>query len=173
MAESIDEFFVDDKLTDSNLRDSAERVHKYLERKVTAQETAQSITTIVGAVPLSEVLNECILCAAEQLPDTHNDLAELVVQLRSQQQHKSDNDVAKFDDFLVMSLGERWAQYGDPDPQDAWKEQARAEWANLNHFTALLFSAGIKRLTTFGEQTLKMTLKRGSWRVNWKDSNSE
>lgn len=72
-----------------------------------------------------------------------------------------------------MTLGERWARYGDPDPQDAWKEQARAEWTNLNHFAALLFSAGIKTLAFFGGQSLKMTLKRGSWRVNWNGPESE
>jgi hypothetical protein len=173
MAESIDEFFADDKLTDSNLRDSAQHIHKYLERKATAQGTAQSIAASMSAVSLSEVLDEFIVHAAEQLPATHNDLAELVMQLRSLQQYKSENDGTKFDHSLVMTLGERWARYGDPDPQDAWKEQARAEWTNLNHFAALLFSAGIKRLASFGGQTLKMTLKRGLWRVSWKGLESE
>jgi hypothetical protein len=173
MAESIDEFFADDRFTDSDLRDSAQHVRKCLERKATAQETAQSLAASVSAVSLSEILDECIVLAAEQLPETHDDLAELVVQLKSQQQHKSENDGAKFDHSLVMTLGERWARYGDPDPQDAWKEQARAEWTNLNHFAALLFSAGIKTLASFGGQTLKMTLKRGSWRVNWKGPESE
>ncbi|KAF2875938.1 hypothetical protein BDV95DRAFT_285880 [Massariosphaeria phaeospora] len=167
MAESIDEFFADDRLTDSNLRDSVLHIHKYLERKATAQETVQSITASLSAISLSEVLDECIVRAAEQLPETHNDLVELVVQLRSQQQHKSENDGAEFDHSLVMALGERWVCYGDPDPQNAWKEEARAEWTNLNYFAALLFSAGIKRLASFGGRSLQMTLKRRSWGVNW------
>lgn len=173
MAESIEEFFADDRLTDSNLRDSAVCIRKCLERKATTQETAQSILATVSAVSLSEVLDECIIRAAEQLPESHNVLVELVIQLRSQQQHMSEEDDTKFDHFLIMSFGERWARYGDPDPQNAWKEQARAEWINLNHFVALLFSAGVNTLSTFGEQTLKMTLKRGSWRVNWTGQESE
>lgn len=173
MAQSIDEFFADDRLTDSNLRSSAERIHGFLEHKVTAQETAQTITGIVSVALLSEILDECIIRAAEHLPETHNDLVELVMQFRSQQQYKSEDGLGKFDDSLVMSLGERWAGYGDPDPQEAWKKEVRVEWANLNHFAALLFSAGIKKLASFGVQTLKMTLKRGSWRVNWTGSDSE
>jgi hypothetical protein len=175
MVESIDEFFADDRLTDdSNLRDSAQYIHKCLEHKATVQETAQRIMASVSAVSLSEVLQECIVRAAEQLPETQNDLAELVMQLRSQQQHKSEKDGAEFDHTLVMTFGERWARYGDPDPQEAFKEEARADWTNLNHFAVLLFSAGIKALASFGGETLKMTLKRGSWRVNnWNGSQSE
>ncbi|PVH96886.1 hypothetical protein DM02DRAFT_658815 [Periconia macrospinosa] len=167
MAESIEEFFADDRLTDSNLRNSAVCLRKCLEGKTTTQDTAQSIMDTAKAVSLSEVLDECIIRAAEQLPESHYVLTELVIQLRSQHQHISEEVVTKFDHYLIMSFGERWARYGDPDPQDAWKEQARTEWINLNHFVALLFSAGVNTLSNFGEQSLKMTLKRGSWRVNW------
>jgi hypothetical protein len=167
MAESIEEFFTDDRLTDNNLRDSAVYVQSYLERKASIQSTIQSIIATVSSASLSDILDECIVRAAEQLPETHAALVELVMQLRSQQQHSSDQCATGLDNALVISLGQRWTHYGDPNPQDAWKEQARAEWTNLNHFTALLFSAGIARLSSFGKQTLQMTLKRGSWRVNW------
>lgn len=173
MAESIEEFFADDRLTDSNLRHSAVCIRECLEGKATTQGTAQSMLATVSTASLDEVLDECIVRAAEELPKTHDVLAELVIQLRSQQQRMSEEEVAGFDRSLVMSFGERWARYGDPDPQDAWKEEARAEWANLNRFVALLFAAGVKGLSAFGEQTLRMTLKRGAWRVNWAGQESE
>lgn len=173
MAESIEEFFADDRLTDSNLRHSATCIREFLESRTTEQETAQRILATVSTASLDEVLDECIVRAAEELPETHDVLAELVIQLRSQLQHMSEEEIAEFDRCLVMSFGERWARYGDPDPQDAWKEQARAEWANLNRFVALLFAAGVKRLSAFGEQSLRMTLKRGAWRVNWTGQESE
>ncbi|KAJ8115497.1 hypothetical protein OPT61_g2864 [Boeremia exigua] len=168
MAESIEEFFTDDRLTNNNLRDSAVYIQSYLKRKASIQSTIQSIIATVSNASLSELLDECIVRAAEQLPETHAALVELVMQLRSQQQqHSSDQCATDLDNALVISLGQRWTDYGDPNPQDAWKEQARAEWTNLNHFSALLFLAGIERLSSFGKQTLQMTLKRGSWRVNW------
>lgn len=174
MAESIEEFFTDDRLTDNNLRDSAICIRSYLERKASIQSTIQSIVATISSASLSEILDECIVPAAEQLSETHAALVELVMQLRSQQQHHSTDQCATgIDNALVISLGQRWTHYGDPNPQDAWKEQARAEWTNLNHFTALLFSAGVQGLSSLGKQTLLMTLKRGSWRVNWDVQESE
>jgi hypothetical protein len=71
MAESIEEFFTDDRLTDNNLRDSAVYVQSYLERKASIQSTIQSIIATVRSASLSELLDECIVRAAEQLPETH------------------------------------------------------------------------------------------------------
>ena len=177
MAESIEEFFTYDRLTDTNLRECATLVHIFLQGKTTASETAQSLTAIFdapnSAVMLSDVLDECIVCAAEQLQETHDALIELLMELQTQQQRKSEDDLAKFRSSLIMCFGERWARYGDPDPDNAWKEQARLEWTSLNHFAAVLYSAGNQSLASFGEQTLTMTLRKESWRVNWNGPESK
>ena len=177
MAESIAEFFNDDRLTGTNLRESAKLIHVYLQDNATASETAQSLMAIFGhpepTATLSEVLEECIVQAAEQLSEPHHVLVSLVMELKAQQQQEGQDDLAIFENSLVMSFGERWSRYGDPDPNGAWKEEERLQWTNLNHFAALLYAGGIDRLMSFGERTLTMTLRKGGWRVNWNDHESK
>ncbi len=177
MAESIEEFYTYDTLTNTNLRESAELIHEFLKGNATLSDTAQSLTAIFdapdAAPTAADVLDLCIVCAAEQLSETHNALVELTMELRARQQQRREEHLSKFDNSLVMSFGERWLRYGDPDPDEAMKEEERLEWTNLNRFVALLYSAGIQRLAICGERTLTITLQRGGWRVNWKGPESK
>jgi hypothetical protein len=171
MAESIEEFFTDDKLTESNVRQAAAAIHALLTGDATASATAQLLTEGFDApgpatASLSEVLEECIAEAAEQLLETHEALVQLTLELRARQQQKGEANLSEFDHGLVMTLGVRWARYGDPT-LSTWRDQERLEWTNLNRFAALLYSAGLQRLSTFGERILEMSLRRGGWRVNW------
>lgn len=177
MAESAEEFFTDDRLADSNLHDSASLIQTFLAEDATASETARNLTASFhapAAANASEVLEECIVGAAEQLWDTHDALVKLVCELRSQQQQRTgENDLSEFDQSLAYSLGERWLRYGDPDPASSWRDQARLEWTNLNHFAALLYMSGVQQLSSFGEKTLEFTMKRGGWRINWEGPDSK
>lgn len=175
MAESIEEFFTDSKLTGTNLREAAASIHALLTGDAAASATAECLTEGFNApgpvtASLSEVLEECIAGAAEQLSETHEGLVQLTLELRARQEEKSGGNLSDFDNGLVMTFGERWARYGDPDPSIIWRDQARLEWTNVNHFVALLYSAGVKRLSSFGELTLQRSLRRGGWRINWNGS---
>lgn len=176
MAESVEEFFTDDKFTDSDLHDTAALIHACLAGDATVPEMAHKLTASFDeptAATASEVLEECIVAAAEQLWETHDALAGLVCELRTRQQQESEDNLLRFDQSLAYSLGERWLRYGDPDPASGWCDQARLEWTNLNHFAALLYAAGVQRMACFGQQTLEFTLKRSGWRINWQGPDSK
>ena len=78
MTESIEEFFNYDRLMDTNLNDGAALIKSSLEGNTTAVETAQSLTgksSITSAAVMSgELLDECVIKAAEQLQYTQNAL---------------------------------------------------------------------------------------------------
>ena len=170
MAESIDEFFSEDFLTDSDIRDEAALIHDYLAGNVNVQIVAQRLIQSLqarnapsrnGQYYLSEILDNVILSVAEQLPETHGALVTLLVTLK---QH---NETSKFDSYLAFALNERWLRYGDPDQSLSLREEIRNEWNNLNHFAALMYKANLQDLSSFAVQTLWMALRRRGWRVNW------
>lgn len=178
MADSIEEFLTDAKLTDSNLHESAALIHTFLTGGATVSDTADHLTALVhdpATVTIDEILEECIVGLAEELSEPHEALVQLVHELRcrQQQQQTGEEAVSKYDRSLSYSLSERWLRYGDPDPASIWHGQLRLEWFNLNHFAALLYTAGFHQLSAFGQQTLEYTLKRGGWRVSWKGNESK
>jgi hypothetical protein len=170
MAESLDEFFSEDVLTESDVRDEAVLIHDYLAGNVTVQTVAQRLVQSLqarnaplrdGHYDLSEILESVIVSVAEQLPETHNALVTLLGTLKQQR------ETSNFDTELAFALNERWLRYGDPDQSLNVRDEVRNEWTNLNHFAALIYKANLQDLSSFAVQTLWMALRRRGWRVNW------
>lgn len=179
MADSIEDFFTDEDLTNSNLRQHAELTHLFLNGNTDASNTAQALMASAddpsSAVKIYHILEDLIITPAEQLSETHDGLVDLLKCLRELQKQKGNEALLSFDESLSFSLSERWLRYGDPKPDYEWyRDQARLEWTNLNRFAALLYASyGLEMLSAYGEQTLSMTLRRSAWYILWEISQSE
>jgi len=175
MAESIDEFFSDDVLTESEIKSEAALIHDYLAgttplREVTSGlvERLQARTPSTnGQYDLSEIMESVVVSVAEQLPETHNALISLLAALKQQK------ETSNFNVGLSYALNERWLRYGDPDQSLSVRDEVRDSWTNLNRFAALIYQAKVQDLSNFAIKTLEMALKRGGWRVNWDGSQSK
>jgi hypothetical protein len=170
MAESLNEFFSEDVLTDSDVRDEAVVIHGYLAGNITVQSVAQRLFQSLqvrnapsrnGQYDLSEILESVIVSVAEQLPETHDQLVALLGALKRQ------SETSNFESDLAFALNERWLRYGDPGQSLNVRDEVRNEWTNLNHFAALVYKANLQDLSSFAVQTLWMALRRRGWRVNW------
>lgn len=170
MAESLNEFFSEDNLVDSDLRDEAALIHTFLAGNITAQNAAQRLSQSLqsrdapsqnGQYDLSEILESIIISVAEQLPGTHDSLVALLGTIKQQR------EISNFESGLAFALNERWLRYGDPDQSLNVRDEIRNEWARLNRFAALMYQANLQDLSSFAVQTLCMALRQGGWRVNW------
>lgn len=170
MAESLQEFFSEDFLIDSDVRDEAALIHSYLTSNITVQTVAHRLVRSLqarnapsqnGQYKLSEMLETVIVSMAEQLSETHDALVTLLDTLKQQ------SETSNFESDLAFALNERWLRYGDPDQSLNVRDDVRNEWANLNHFAALMHKADLQDLSSFAVQTLWMALRRRGWRVNW------
>ncbi|KAF3768649.1 hypothetical protein M406DRAFT_71635 [Cryphonectria parasitica EP155] len=170
MGETIEEYFSDTELTQTNLHDSAALIYTFLTGGATCYDTAQGLMDSFhgpNATDVPDVIEICIVEVAEDFWEMHEALVKLMSELRSRQQQHSKKDLTEFDDSLYYSLRERWVRYGDPDPSSRSRDQERLDWTSLNRFTALLYAAGFQKLADFGKATLSMTLRRNTWRINW------
>jgi hypothetical protein len=170
MAESLDEFFSEDNLIDSSVRDEAALIHYYLAGSITVQIASQRLVQSLqarnvplqnGQYDLSEIVENVIVSVAEQLPETHAALVVLLSTLKQQ------TETSNFECELAFALNERWLRYGDPDQSLILRDEFRNEWTNLNHFAALVYKANLQDLSSFAVKTLWMALRRGGWRVNY------
>lgn len=170
MYESLDEFFSDEIVTDSGVHDEASLIHDYLAGKLTVEAVVQRLEQSLrardallrnGHYDLSEVLEVAVVSVAESLQETHDALVTLLGPL------KQLSDRNEFESDLRYSLEERSLRYSDPDSSLSSRDEARQSWINLNHFTALVYKAGLQDLSALGIKTLSMSLKRGGWPVNW------
>jgi len=175
MAESLNEFFSEDVLTDSDVRDEAALIHDYLAGNITVQSVAQRLVQSLqarnapsqnGHYDLSEILESVIVSVAEQLPETHDALVTLLGTLKQQ------SETSNFESGLAFALNERWLRYGDPSQSLGVRDEVRNEWTNLNHFVALMYKANVQDLSSFAVQTLWMAFRRRGWRVNWDGQNT-
>ncbi|KAG6907481.1 hypothetical protein DXG01_008771 [Tephrocybe rancida] len=169
MSESLDDFFDEEWLNGSQLRDETVLIRDYLAGDMTAQTAAQRIAQSLqsrktplhdGQYDLSELLNNTIVFAVEELPEYHDALVTLLGEMKPQ------SDTRQFESGLGHALGERWL-YVDPDIRLADRQDYHEAWFNLNHFAALVYKADVQDLSDFGFRTLWLALKRGRWHVGW------
>lgn len=170
MAESLDEFFSEDSLDQSQIKEEAALIHNYLTGILPLDEViiglivrlqAQENIAGQGQYDISSILEDVIVGVAELLPETHDALVTLLEKLKQQE------EISSFEASLLFILNERWLRYGDPDPNLSIREDVRDSWTNLNHFAALIHQSKIQDFSSLAIKTLEMTLKRGGWRVNW------
>jgi hypothetical protein len=170
MAETLDEFFSDEIVTDSGVHEEAALIHDYLAGGLTVETVVQRLDQSLrardaplrnGRYDLSEILEVAVVSVAEVLSETHNALVTLLGLLRLL------SDQRDFESGLRYSLEERSLRYADPDPSLSSRDEARQSWTNLNHFAALVYKAGLQDLSALGIKTFSMSLKRGGWVVGW------
>ncbi|KAG6907479.1 hypothetical protein DXG01_008769 [Tephrocybe rancida] len=168
MAEPLDDFFSEDWLANSEFRDEAIVIHDYLARNMTVQTAAQHLAQSLQTPSrnaqwhsdIAAILDNVIVCLAEELPETHDALVSLLGAVKPQ------SDTKHFESGLGYSLGER-ALYVDPDIRLAHRQEHREIWFNLNHFAALVYKENVQDLSYFGCGTLWKAFKRGGWHVGW------
>ncbi|KAG6853254.1 hypothetical protein C0991_005712 [Blastosporella zonata] len=148
MAESLNEFFSDDALADSDVGNEAALIHDYLAGNITVyttvQRLAQSLQTPSNPsqleYTLADILDSVVVRVAEELSETHDTLVTLLCTLKPQ------IETSIFKSSLGFALNERWLRYGDPDPSSSHRDELRAIWTNLNNFAALMHKAEVQDL---------------------------
>ncbi|MBW0536368.1 hypothetical protein O181_076083 [Austropuccinia psidii MF-1] len=174
MAETIEEFFDDEDIRNSKLAGTAVMTKAYFSGSVSAAETATSLISFFNnndEAKLFQYIAWIVLPMAEQLPETHETLIQLLTKLKclleseDNKQHRLQlNELS-----LKYELDERGLRYGDPDPdKGALRNMLREEWTNVNRFAALVHKAGLEDLSAFAKRTITFAIRRGGWRVNWK-----
>jgi hypothetical protein len=171
MVETTEEFFSDFK--GAKVQNEAVVIHEYLAGTITVQTATQRIVESLkardapkrdGQYDTSEIIESVIVAAAQKFPDTHAPLVTLLGALKQQSETSNSLD---FDKSLSYALDEVRLRYGDPDPNEEWRDDVRNEWTSLNHFAALIYQAKLQDLSYFAVETLWMALRREGWRVNW------
>lgn len=173
MAESVDEFFNIEDFKDSEISEQAATIHAFLSDPNPVVETTAerliSLSQAPGGPELSKVVAQVIIPLAEEREEVHGALLKLLEEL--QNQVKATANLKPGDNVLLnYELWEKGLRYGDPDPANDLRELYRQEWASLNRFVALVYQASIEDLSAFGEHTLQLGLRKGGWRVTWRDS---
>jgi hypothetical protein len=184
MAESadkfFDEFFRDDRAVQGlNIDETARLVHGYLKANNVsaadvAHSTMSSLFTHENAARAASDLVECVIVRlAEERPETHDALVQLLCELKwlslgDEEQSKRTVDCDVWMRTLLYEMQERSLRYGDPGPETGdLRDSYRDDWTNVNRFAALVHKAGLRDLSAWGEQTIGFVLKREGWRVNW------
>lgn len=174
MAESIDEFFNVDDLKSSDISEQAATIHAlWTDPNVTAKSAAQKLVSLSHAYrgpELSKVVAQIIIPLAEERPESHEALLNLLGELSEQAKAV---DAARDNVSLNYELWEKGLRYGDPDPANDLRDLYRQEWTNINRFAALVHKASIEDLSAFGEHALQLGLRKGGWRVAWSGSGKQ